>query len=220
MSSDQVQQGLILILGLIISVGVHEFGHAFVAHKLGDPTPESQGRVTLNPLAHMDIFGTLIIPAVLIFSGSSMMFGWGKPVQIQPRYFTRKVSMGTGDILVSLAGPLMNIIMALLFTVLLGIMVRNMNMQNLTNLKMVQAIMMYIQLNLVLFAFNLLPIPPLDGSHILLNVLGPQHQGFKDFLTQYGFYILIGLMIFPGALSFIFAPLQNLTVFLVKLALP
>jgi Zn-dependent protease len=218
MSSDQVQQGLILMIGLVISVGCHEFGHAWVAHLLGDPTPESQGRVTLNPMAHADPIGTLLIPAILIFTNTGMIFGWGKPVEINPLYFKRKISMAKGDILVSLAGPMVNILLALVFTLFLAIMYRTMSFKNPSNIKMMYAMMTYIHLNIILFAFNLLPIPPLDGSHILMNTLGPKHQGLKDFLSQYGFFILIGLMIVPGALAFIFTPANYATQFLINLA--
>ena len=106
MSSVQIRDGLVLMIGLIISVGVHEFGHAFVASWLGDPTPEQQGRITLNPMAHVDPFGTLILPALMIFVfPGGFLFGWGKPVEVQPLFYRRRIgkkriTMATGDILV------------------------------------------------------------------------------------------------------------------------
>ncbi|MBU1238667.1 site-2 protease family protein [Myxococcota bacterium] len=211
---------LFVFVGLLISIAFHEFGHAFIAHKLGDPTPESQGRVTLNPAVHWDIIGTIILPAVLLFSGSTFFVGWGKPVEIQPRYFTRKVSMSLGDTLVSIAGPIMNVLLAIAFTILFGILVRNMTL-NPTNIKILYGIQTWVYLNLVLAVFNMLPIPPLDGGHVLMNHLGHRQQGFKDFLANYGMYIFLALWIFGGPiLRPIFKPVYLLGDYMIALAMP
>ncbi|MGM0597636.1 MAG: site-2 protease family protein [Myxococcota bacterium] len=219
MASEQIRQGLILMIGLIVSVGMHEFGHAIVAHKLGDPTPDSQGRVTVNPIAHMDPFGTLLIPALLIFSGAGMLFGWGRPVQISPRHFKRSISMSLGDTLVSLAGPAMNIVLALFFTAALAVVFYFTKPNPGKGIVQLHwALRRYIQLNLVLCIFNLLPIPPLDGSHLLFNHLSSKYNHIKDFLSNYGFYILIAMMIIPGVLTFIFKPVLIISRVLIQLA--
>jgi len=215
MSSPEFRSGLILFLGLIISVGLHEFGHAVSAHLLGDPTPESQGRVTLNPLAHMDPIGTLLFPILFIFVfKTGMLFGWGKPVQINPFRFNRKFSMRTGDIIVSLAGPAMNILLALLFTIVLAVSIKTGG--SISGI-FAQAMMNYIILNLVLAFFNLIPLPPLDGSHILINMMGPKQQHIVDFIEQYGLFILIGIMA-TGFLDVLFKPVMSLGIWLIKLA--
>src|SRR5690348_13690585 len=117
MDPEKLRYGLIYLVALVLSICVHEFGHAFVADKLGDPLPRAQGRVTLNPLAHIDLIGTIVLPLVAVFSGpaiGSRILGWGKPVQISlaPGHITRKVSIRTAHALVAVAGPLMNVLFA------------------------------------------------------------------------------------------------------------
>ena len=117
LSNPSALLGLVLSLpGLLIAVTFHEYAHAFVADKLGDDTPRRQGRLTLNPLAHLDPYGTFL----MIFAG----FGWGKPVEINPINFNRKVSMKGGSALVSIAGPLMNFILAIICAIIYGILLR------------------------------------------------------------------------------------------------
>jgi len=221
MSSSAVRDGIVLMIGLIISVGVHEFGHAVVAHWLGDPTPEKQGRVTLNPMAHADPLGTLIIPALMIFvMPGGFLFGWGKPVMTQPLLYRRRIrgkriTMAAGDILVSVAGPVMNVLMAFLMTGIIAAMVRAFDVP--VSDPMVAALAMYLILNLGLAVFNLLPIPPLDGSHILISALHPHGRAFTDFMQQYGIWILIAVMA-TGALRFVFQPILAVAMMLIRLA--
>jgi Zn-dependent protease len=221
MSSASIRDGLVLMIGLIISVGVHEFGHAFVAHWLGDPTPGKQGRVTLNPMAHADPLGTLIVPAFLIFMmPGGFLFGWGKPVEVQPLLYRRRVggkriTMSAGDILVSFAGPFMNVVMAFLMMGIITALVRGFEIS--VSDPMIHALRLYLVLNLGLMVFNLLPIPPLDGSHILISVLHPHGRGFTDFLQQYGMWILIAVMV-TGVLRYVFEPILSLELLLFTLA--
>jgi len=205
MSSASIRDGLVLMIGLIISVGVHEFGHAFVAHWLGDPTPGKQGRVTLNPMAHADPLGTLIVPAFLIFMmPGGFLFGWGKPVEVQPLLYRRRVggkriTMSAGDILVSFAGPFMNVVMAFLMMGIITALVRGFEIS--VSDPMIHA----------------LRFPPLDGSHILISVLHPHGRGFTDFLQQYGMWILIAVMV-TGVLRYVFEPILSLELLLFTLA--
>jgi len=221
MSSAAVRDGIVLMIGLIISVGVHEFGHAVVAHWLGDPTPEKQGRVTLNPMAHADPIGTLLLPAFLIFvMPGTFLFGWGKPVQTQPLFYRRivggkRITMTAGDILVSVAGPVMNVLMAFLMTGIIAAMVRLLDIP--VSDPMISALAMYLILNLGLAVFNLLPIPPLDGSHILISALHPHGRGFTDFMQQYGLWILIAVMA-TGVLRYVFTPILAIGMALLRLA--
>src|SRR6476619_2046348 len=121
MDPEKLRLAFVYLVSLVLSICVHEFGHAFVADKLGDPLPRSQGRVTLNTLAHIDPIGTLLLPLVALFSGpaiGSRILGWGKPVQISlsARSMTRKVSIRTAHALIAIAGPAMNILFALILS--------------------------------------------------------------------------------------------------------
>lgn len=166
---------LILIVCLILSIGIHEFAHAFTAYKLGDVTPKSQGRVTLNPFAHIDPLGLLLV----VIAG----FGWGKPVEFDI-YNLRNPKRDV--LLIALAGPLSNILLAFVlhvFSVFYGI-----------NPIINQLLMM----NLVLAVFNLIPIAPLDGFNIVTGLL-PYDIAYKwRDLEQYGIFILIALVLFNG----------------------
>lgn len=163
---------------LIFSIVCHEVAHGYVALFLGDPTAKNQGRLTLNPISHIDPVGSLLLPGLAFISGSSLLFGWAKPVPIQPHYFKNPKR---GMMWVALAGPFINLVIAsLAFTVFkLGIE------QYYT--------WTFIQINLVLALFNLFPIPPLDGSRILVYFLPEKAQTFFNRIEPYGFLIIFGL---------------------------
>jgi Zn-dependent protease len=194
MDAEKLRYGLIYLVALVLSICVHEFGHAFVADKLGDRLPRSQGRVTLNPLAHIDPIGTLLLPLVAVFSGPAIgqyILGWGKPVQISlsPRDITRKMSIRTAHALVAIAGPAMNILFGLFLSGVFLILVRYPNLQNLA-----VGVAGVIQMNIGLCLFNLLPIPPLDGGAILARFVPRRYDNVLDGLNRYGFIILFGLL--------------------------
>jgi Zn-dependent protease len=185
---------LISFIGLILSLSFHEFAHAFTADKLGDPTPRSQGRVTLNPLAHLDPIGTI---AMLI-----TRFGWGKPVQFDP--YNLKNPM-RDSALIALAGPASNLVIATILSVILKL--------NLFSFPLLTFAMGQVAIiNIVLAIFNLVPVYPLDGSKILMAVLPRQTAyEYELFMRQYGMFVLIAL-IFPwynGAspISFLISPI-------------
>ncbi|HXU72594.1 MAG TPA: site-2 protease family protein [Polyangia bacterium] len=199
MTPEKLRDGLIYLVALILSICVHEFGHAFVADKLGDRLPRSQGRVTLNPLAHIDPVGTLLLPIVAVFSGPAIgqyILGWGKPVQISlsPRDITRKISIRTAHALVAIAGPMMNILFGLLLS---GVFVLLLRFPGHDNLAL--GVLGVIQMNIGLCLFNLLPIPPLDGGAILARLVPRRMDHLLDGLNRYGFIILLGLL-FTGLL--------------------
>lgn len=188
-----LRTALLYVICLILAVTVHEFSHAWAAHRLGDPTPEGQGRLTLNPVAHADPIGTLLLPIVLGLFAPGMLFGWGRPVQTQPRYYTRKVSMRGGMALVAFAGPLSNLLMAAAtLLVVWGLALAGIHSPWLTDWQL--PIGMFFALNLVLFVFNLLPLHPLDGGKVLGWLLGPKYQHVDDFLLRYGGIILMVLV--------------------------
>lgn len=157
---------IVSLPAILISLTFHEYAHAFVADKLGDNTPRNQGRLTLNPLKHIDPVGF----ALLIVAG----FGWGKPVQINPVNFKRNMSMSKAEAIVASAGPIMNFILAIISTVILACLIKFNLLVNLpyrTMWLVLVFIMELVLINVGLGLFNLIPLPPLDGSKILSNFL-------------------------------------------------
>jgi Zn-dependent protease len=168
---------IIYALVLVIAISLHEFGHAFAADVQGDRTPRLAGRLTLNPLAHLDPIGTLAI----VLAG----FGWGKPVPFSPPALRNKRA---GPSLVALAGPAVNVILAVIAALLLA----KGNFGSLVG----DFLQVMLYLNIVLAIFNLIPIPPLDGSRLLTLFLPPSKQRIIFFLDQWGFLILIAVVLF------------------------
>ena len=189
-----IVQILISIPGIVVGLAFHEFAHAFASDRLGDPTPRSQGRLTLSPLPHIDFIGFFM----LILMG----FGWAKPVQINPKYYKNP---RRDSILVSAAGPFTNLIVAAVFAVLVRLFfITNLPYSLKENIaSAIIGIFYYaIWINIILFIFNLLPIPPLDGFHIVSNLMPLRHYKVISLLERYGFVILI-ILIFTGATSYI-----------------
>ena len=187
---------LIYIIPLLFAITLHEAAHGWVASKLGDHTARMMGRVTLDPTKHIDPIGTIAIPLVLLLSSSGFIFGWAKPVPIN---FNALRNGKNGMILVALAGPGANIFMAIcwLFVMIIAI---NMNMNVLIEMGGIG-----ILVNCVLAVFNLLPIPPLDGSRVISALL-PNRLAYQyNQLEQYGLYILLGLM-FLGGFNYLVRP--------------
>lgn len=194
---------LLTIPGVLIAITCHEFAHAFVADKLGDDTPRREGRLTLNPIAHLDPVGSVL----LLFAG----IGWGKPVHVNPRNYTRTMSMEKADALVSIAGPLTNFILAIIFTFIYcaiykfaygifaletyGIIIR-------------EIISTAIVINIGLGVFNLIPLPPLDGSKIIMPLLPKKAKSF--FVNnETVFYIIFLVIWITGIAGTIISPLMK-----------
>lgn len=202
MDADKIRNGILFLIALILSVAVHEFGHAWAATRLGDSLPRAQGRLTLNPIRHADPIGTLLFPAMMMMFGGGIL-GWGRPVQTNPYNYTRKISQATGSALVAVAGPAMNLFLAILVSLILVVGAR---FGMVTIELAADVIRNLVVLNLSLLFFNLLPIPPLDGGAVLAWALPRSMQGVIDFLNQWGFVILLGLFLLPGVLSVIMTP--------------
>lgn len=151
---------LFVIVALILSATFHEYMHGFAANQLGDPTAKNAGRLTLNPIKHLDLYGSVLIPLFLVIVQSPFLFGWAKPVPYNPNNLRNKK---WGDAIVAVAGPLGNLILALLFAIVLRFISPLVPLYGL--------ISQIILINLVLMIFNLMPIPPLDGSKILASFL-------------------------------------------------
>jgi Zn-dependent protease len=181
---------------LLFSVIIHELSHGYVAYSLGDPTAKYEGRLTLNPLKHLDPFGSIILPLLLFISGSPFLFGWAKPVPINPYNFSDKKY---GEIKVSIAGPASNLFLALFFGLLLRFIPEQII---LANQGIAIALSYIVMINIWLAIFNLIPIPPLDGSWILFSFLPASAQSVKNFLRQYGIVILVLLILFGGSMWF------------------
>jgi Zn-dependent protease len=185
--------GLIRYLGLIVLLTFHEFGHAWMALKCGDDTARSQGRVSLNPMVHIDLVGTVVLPLLMIFlslSGSGLsrfLVGWAKPVPVNPHNLRNP---RTDDILVTLAGPWMNLLLAI---VLMGLARLGMLLQS---NGMIDVCEDMAQLSLLLCFFNLLPIPPLDGSQVVRSLIGMSYEAYYQ-IARYGFIILILVLQIP-----------------------
>lgn len=200
--SSIILDKLILLPGILLGISIHEFSHGFAAYKLGDDTPAKQGRLSLNPLKHLDILGFLC----LLLVG----FGWAKPVMIDPRNFKNP---RRDDIIVSLAGPLSNFIVAFIFVGLMRLMDNFMYTGNFAHI-MALVFLYTVQINLVLMVFNLLPVPPLDGHHILGDIGGAPvwnfyHKHF-DFLRFVMLVVIMSGVIFDfSILSKIISPPVN-----------
>ncbi len=186
-----IQRIAVWILPVIFAITVHEVAHGWVAKKYGDNTASRLGRLTLNPIKHVDLFGTIILPGLLLLTGTGFIFGWAKPVPVDSRNFKRPLQ---DMAIVALAGPVSNLIMAFLWALIirLGIFIG-------TNAEAISLPLIYtgvagISINLVLAMINLLPIPPLDGSRILTGIL-PNYWAWQyNRLERYGFILLLVLL--------------------------
>jgi Zn-dependent protease len=187
MEPNMIINGLLVYLGLIVLLTFHEFGHAWMALKCGDDTAKQQGRVSLNPLDHIDPIGTVLMPLAMIFltaSGSGLsrfMIGWAKPVPVNPHNLRNP---RVDDILVTLAGPWMNIILGI---VLMGLARVGMALES---SKMTELCVDTSRLSLLLCFFNMLPIPPLDGSQVVRSLVGMSFEAYYA-MARYGFIVLI-----------------------------
>lgn len=180
---------LISFLILMPTIIIHEFSHAFTANRLGDPSAKYAGRLTLNPLAHIDPIGTIIVPLTLIISGSPIMFGWAKPVPYNPLNL-RNYRKDT--LIVALAGPLSNFLLAITAASLYHLLPLSLHGSLMINL-----LIQFSYLNVLLGVFNLIPIPPLDGSRILVSLLPPPYDSYLSEAESYGFIVLLLFLLSP-----------------------
>jgi len=182
---------------LLFSIIVHEVAHGYVALLNGDPTAKIMGRITLNPGPHIDPVGTILLPGILLLTHAGLLFGWAKPVPVNPLNFR---NYRWGEITVSAAGPVSNLALAVVFAFLLRL--------GLGNVGVMKMAYFGVTINIFLALFNLIPIPPLDGSHILAILLPPELQRLYHHLDQVGF-ILILILFYTGVMGALLMPLYR-----------
>lgn len=191
---------LISVPGVLIAITFHEFAHAFVADKLGDDTARREGRLSLNPFDHLDPIGTVL----LLFAG----FGWGKPVHVNPRNYTRKMSMEKGEALVSIAGPIMNFLLAIIFAIIYYGIIKLAGVSFIYSTMggiIMSLISATVSINVGLGLFNLIPLPPLDGSKVIMPFL-PFNAKQWFINNEQIFYIIFVVLWITGLTSYIITP--------------
>jgi Zn-dependent protease len=207
---------------LLFSVIIHEIAHGWVALRLGDPTAKMMGRLTLNPVPHIDLIGSIIIPLFSLFAAGSVFIAWAKPVPVDPRNFSH---YRRDDLLVSIAGPVSNILMALLCSILVILLAAANKSVDAMGTPLAEGVVMFllrmfyggVYLNIVLAVFNLIPVPPLDGSHVLASLLPGKAAAVYARVGFAGIFLILILMRVPafsdsfqGVIRGVFQPFRML----------
>jgi len=210
MSFGQILDVVLSIIAIFMAIVLHEAAHGYVAARLGDPTARSRGRLTLNPLAHIDPIGTILVPLALAVLRAPFLFGWATPVPINPNYFRNPFR---GMLYVALAGPGTNAVLAIATTIVGRLVLTAIPDALLFDVasmagNLTRAILvllgMFVIYNVILGAFNMIPIPPLDGSRVLTYFLPARGRRFMLSIERYGLLIMFAIIYLGGGLSLLF----------------
>ncbi|HET6897951.1 MAG TPA: site-2 protease family protein, partial [Vicinamibacteria bacterium] len=210
LTPQHIALGLTTYVVLLFSLSFHESAHAWMAWRLGDDTAKNLGRVSLNPIVHIDPIGTLLFPLIQIFTNVPLL-GWAKPTPYNPANFRRDVTMRKGHMLVAAAGPVSNFLLALIFTGILFVLIKAHVVESQEDF-LLHLMALGIELNVLLAVFNLIPIPPLDGSKVAsFGLPGDLGEQYDRIVGPYGFLILM-LLLISGAFGYVVYPVQRFIV--------
>lgn len=203
MELSLLQQMAVWIIPILLAVTLHEASHAWVAYKLGDPTAKLLGRVTANPIPHIDPIGTIAVPLLLgVLTKFSFVFGWAKPVPISERNFKNP---RRDNAIVALAGPFSNLLMCFIWAGVMKIALINDPINNVMMMFLLFTAKAGIMINIILFLLNMIPIPPLDGSRVVASFLHGKAAYYYDKIEPFGFFILLALIL-TNILGYILTP--------------
>jgi Zn-dependent protease len=192
--SHFLAERVMILIPLLLSLTVHEWAHAWSAHRLGDDTARMQGRLTLNPIAHIDPIGTLALPLL------GIPFGWAKPVPVNPTRFRRGVGMSTGMVITAAAGPISNLVLAFLAAVAYGLVARFSPGSLTTTMSLVSLLLMLIVINVSLAIFNMIPIPPLDGSRVVDGLIPYGWRPHWESIVRLSPLLLVAVIYFSSSI--------------------
>jgi Zn-dependent protease len=196
MTETFLLENIMRLIPLVLSLTVHEWAHAYSAFRLGDDTAARMGRLTLNPIPHIDPIGTLLLPLL------GIPFGWAKPVPVNPANFDRKVTLRTGDIIVSAAGPFSNVVLAVICVLVFAVLYR-FAPETVQEQRGLAMLLMYgFQINVLLAIFNMLPLPPLDGGHVANGLMPRRFRPQWERFAVYGPAVLLAIIFLPRMLNF------------------
>jgi Zn-dependent protease len=211
---ERIAWGITSYVVLLFSLSFHEAAHAWMARRLGDHTAEHEGRVSLNPIVHIDPIGTVLLPLIQFVASGIPLFAWAKPTPYVPANFNRDTPVRRGHVLVAGVGPLSNLLLALIFAIFLLVAGQTGLLETSQTTFMILAV--GIQMNVALAIFNLIPLPPLDGSKVASFGLPPGLADSYDRVAQpYGQWILLGLFV-SGALSYVLSPILDVVMLIVR----
>jgi Zn-dependent protease len=208
LTAETIATGLTTYIVLLFSLSFHEAAHAWAALRMGDDTALRQGRISLNPIVHIDPFGTVLLPLLMFVSSGTPLFGWAKPTPYNPANFRRDRTVGQGHVLVASAGPLSNLVLALLFTAALFVALRVASIHSARHPAVI-LLAAGVQINVILAIFNLVPLPPLDGSKVAAwGLPRALADTYVRVVEPYGQWILL-LLFVTGILGMVLAPLTR-----------
>lgn len=183
---------------LVVLLSFHEYAHAWMAHKCGDDTARMMGRMTINPIVHIDPIGTVFLPLMMLsLNPGFLLFGWAKPVPVNPANLTNRKR---DDILISMAGPAMNVILAIVLLAVLRVAIEM--PEGISGSAVVAQLMRIAEISMFLCLFNLIPVPPLDGSHVMRHVVGMSEETYRN-IARFGFIIVLVVINIPGVIYYI-----------------